>query len=99
MIHYTSINVDTYVSKDQNTTPHKNGLNFFLLLIALITAVAFAVLLFMMIKNKSEEKIILPKEPTVQEDIIPTKTPPANLSVSPTLVPEDILPPQEMNNP
>lgn len=104
MINYTPVNIDTYSNKNQAVPQHKNGLNFILLLIALITAIAFAVLLFVMIKNKNEEKIIIPSETpaqninkevtTIPEKIIPTEILPTDSAISPTLTPQETLTPQ-----
>ncbi len=105
MINYTPINVDAYIQKNQANPTHKSGLNFFLLLVAFLTAIAFSVLLFTMIKNRSVEKIILPsqnfpqninkEQPSMPEKSIPTQTLPTSFPVSPTLLPEENLTPQE----
>lgn len=103
MVNYTPINLDVYFKKDPGAEAHKGSLNFVLLIIALITAVIFAILLFVMIKNKREEKITIPPEtpvqnikrdvttPTIATPIVTHQTGPlpTNFVISPTLIPEE----------
>lgn len=89
MVNYTPINLDAYFKKNQVTQKHKGGLNFILLIIALITAAIFALLLFVMIKNRREEKITIPSTAPVQnikkDFAAPTLEAPNGAGLAPTI--------------
>lgn len=86
MINYTPLNLEklTEVAPPVapsahlpvSPKPHRNPVNLFLLLIALVTAVVFAVLLFVLVqKRRGAGAVIVPETPIISPTIINLPTP------------------------